>query len=219
MRRIARFVLLVSLAAASMSHAAERTPLTIRFSDGAITAEGVTAGGSVVFFAMTRDLVQAQPPLYGPRQYMEIVRDDDRDGSVRLAVSRNATLGVWAVVDMASGAHGIAPTPGYEPERVVFLPQVLKNDNAGQLRKLEWPFAEIELLLVRPGDGAWRLSASKYSGRDENKNSHAPLRIDVTSMEAVGASAAAAPHNFKPGDVVVVMNPRWMQYGVVEVGK
>jgi len=94
----------------------------------------------------------------------------------------------------------------------------VKNDNAGQLKKLDWPAAEMEALLVRPGGGAWRVTVAKYSKRDEHSAPNKPIRADVETMAAVGDSAAA-PKTFKQGDVIVLIDPRWMQYAVVEVGR
>ena len=126
-------------------------------------------------------------------------------------------LAIWFVADLGSGSHVMSATPGYEPPRLT-LTNALKNDSAGQVKKLEWPFAEMEIVLVRPGVGAWDVYAAKYSGMDENAANQQPLRIDVSRLAAVGNSGQA-PNNFRPGDVVALIDTRWMQYGVIEVGR
>jgi hypothetical protein len=207
------------LVCAASAGAADDAPLTLRFSDNAVTAEGITPGGNAVVFATSVEKLQSQPDLYGPRHWTKLVSDDDRDGAVRIDVPAGATIGIWAVVDICSGRYAVSPTPGYEPQRFEFpSDEVVKHDNAGQLRKLQWPVSEMDVLLVRPGDGAWELYASKDSGRDESRNTPGALRIDVGSMTAVGGDAAA-PNRFRPGDVVVVFNSARMQYGAFEVGK
>jgi hypothetical protein len=209
----------VILGCATSAAAAGRAPLTLQFSGGSLTAEGITPGGSAVVFAASIEKLQSQPDLYGPRHRAEVVADDDRDGTVRIELPAGTTMGIWAVVDVNSGRYAVSPTPGYEPQRFE-LPsgEALRHDNAGQLRKLQWPVSEMDVLLVRPGDGAWQLYASKDSGRDESRNTPGALRIDVGSMTPLG-STAAAPSRFRPGDIVVVFNSTRMQYGAFEVGQ
>jgi hypothetical protein len=91
-----------------------------------------------------------------------------------------------------------------------------KHDNTGQLKKIEWPVSEADLLVVRPGLGAWHLYASQASELDENKTNGGPLRLDVENMQAIGDSPAP-PKNLKKGDIVAIFNPRRMRYGVLEV--
>jgi hypothetical protein len=78
--------------------------------------------------------------------------------------------------------------------------------------------SEMEVLLVRRREGAWHVFAEKHSERDDKRNEPEGLRIDVSSMAPVGSSGTV-PRNFKKGDVVVIMDPWWLKYGVLEVGK
>lgn len=199
------------------AEAADNASLTIGFATGVLTVEGVSPGDKVVVFATSVERMHTQPALYSPVHRTEVLADDDRNGSVRINLPPDSVAGIWAVVDLKTGRYAISPTPGYAPERIS-LSEWLKNDNAGQLRKLQWYLSEMDVLLVRPGDGAWQLYAAKDSGRDENRGVRGPLRVDVASMTPVGFSGTA-PHNFKPGDVLIVFHPTRLQYGALEVGK
>lgn len=218
MRALNARIFLATLFLPGLLHAAP-SPLTVRFSERAITVEGATAGGNVVYFGLARELTATATPVRTLVRYAEVIADGDRDGTVRLEFASGVpAIGMWAVVDLSTGRHAAIPTPGYDPVRLDFTPQLLKKDNAGQLRKLQWPLAEMDVLLVRPGEGAWRIHAAKHSARDENRGKQDVLRLDVEAMTAIGNSPPP-PKHIKNGDVLAVMDPRWMQYGILEAGK
>jgi hypothetical protein len=222
MKTAQRTVLVLCLlftAAVAGAATADRTPLTVQFFDEAIVIGAVTRGGNVAVFGVAREMSDGHPPLPRLVRRVEVLADQDRDGMVRLELGKPVPhVAMWTFVDLSTGASAALPSPGYEPTRLDLTEQLLKQDNAGQLKKLDLPFAEIDMLLVRPGTGVWRLNTAKYSQADESKHPEKPIRLDVESMLPVGNSPAA-PHNFKPGDVLAIIDPRWMQYGLVEVGK
>lgn len=193
-------------------------PLTVQFSENAITAANVSPGATVVLFGIARVGV-GRPVAIQVKRWVEMVSDDDRDGAVRVEFPAGVPAqGIWAVVDMSSGAYAVVPTPGYDPPRIAFSSDLLKNDNAGQIRKVAWPLSEMELLVVRPGDGVWRLYAAKFGSFDDDRQNPAALRIDVDKLLPVGNSPARIGH-IRNGDLIVIIDPDWMRYGVVEVGK
>ena len=208
---ISLFVLVVP------GHAAE--PLTIEFSERGVSASAVTPHGQVVLFGVAREPSATRPAYPRSVRRVAVLTDDDGDGTVHHDLGQDVPLlGMWVVVDLTTGGFAAAPSPGYEPARIVITPDVARHDNNGQLKKLEWPFAEMEMLLVRPGTGAWRLYAAKHSALDENAASDEPLRVDIDAFEPIGATASS-PKNFRKGDVVALIDPRWMQFGVIEVGQ
>jgi hypothetical protein len=219
LQRTALVLCLLFTASVAIAATADRTPLTVQFLDEAIVIGQVTRGGSVAVFGVAREMTDGHPPLPRLVRRVEVISDDDRDGIVRLELGKPVPhVAMWTFVDVGTGASASLPSPGYEPAHLDLTEQLLKQDNAGQLKKLDLPFAEIDMLLVRPGTGVWRLNTGKYSQADENKHPDKPMRLDVEAMLPVGNSPAA-PHNFKPGDVLAIIDPRWMQYGLVEVGK
>jgi hypothetical protein len=149
----------------------------------------------------------------------EILEDIDGDGVVRMDLPvKVPVLGMWSAVDLSTGANLLFPTPGFEP-RLVAIDDLLRNDGVGQLRKIEWPFSQIDLFVVRPGQGAWRSFASKESERDENHGlGSGSLRIDASDMIPIGDSTAG-PGNFRHGDIVAIFDRREMEYGILEVGR
>ncbi|HEY0143198.1 MAG TPA: hypothetical protein VGF48_20060 [Thermoanaerobaculia bacterium] len=190
----------------------------LRFEDRAITIGQVTPGGRVLLCGVARE------PLPGiqvrlarvPRSI--ILTDDDGDGVVRHDLGKTIPhQGMWAAIDMSSGGHAEATTPGYERPPLAITPDLAKHDNNGQLRKLQWPVPEMYTCLVRPGDGAWQLYAVRETEADESGPDE-PLRIDIGRFRPL-AESGGAPPNFRPGDVLVIFDPTWMKFGAIEVGR
>lgn len=191
--------------------------LEVRFSPNAISVANMTHGGSAVVYGIAR-VAAGKPPVMRVARFVEVLNDDDRDGIVRLELKDGVpAAGIWAVVDTTTGAHQILPTPGYTPTRIAFTQEVLKKDNAGQLKKFEWPTSELELLVVRPGDGAWRIYAAKSSTLDENRGTAGRLKIDAERLMPIGNRPALK--HIKNGDILAIIDPDWMRYGILEVGK
>ncbi|MEA2491578.1 MAG: hypothetical protein QOH21_3370 [Acidobacteriota bacterium] len=209
----------LSTAAVLAAAAPDRDDLSVEFQNDTVIIRNVSPGARVAVLSVAREMSQGQPPVPRLVRRTEVITDDDRDGVVRLELGKLIPrMAMWAFVDMNTGASIALPTPGYEPPRLNLSDELVKHDNAGQLKKLDLVYAEVEILLVRPGTGAWRLNAAKYSQLDESKHSEDPIRLDVESMLPVGDSPNA-PHSVKPGDVIAIVDLRWMQYGIMEVGK
>jgi hypothetical protein len=211
-----RFALLLFVVVTGDASAAA---LTTEFGNRSLIVHGVTPGGSVAVFGLAREPLQTHPATPATVVRAEILKDTDGDGTVQLTLSVPVPrMGMWAVTDLSSGASAAFPTTGYEPRLIALDPDLLKNDNAGQLRKLDWPLSEIDVFVARPGEGAWRFYASKESLLDENRSTgNRSLRIDILNMVPIGDSPDA-PHNFHKGDVVAIFDRREMQYGILEVG-
>jgi hypothetical protein len=197
-----------------------QTTLAVTFGEQSITFSGVTPGGKLAVFGVARELLNTSPAIPAIVVRAEILADADRDGVVRFDLPiRVPRLGMWAATDLENGAHMAFPTPGYSPRLITVGSELLRNDNGGQLRKLEWPFSEIDVVVMRPREGAWRFYASKASGADENRdNGNRLLRVDLRSMTAIGQSPEG-PHNFRNGDIVAIFDRSEMQYGIIEVGR
>lgn len=193
--------------------------LSVGFGPRSITVAGVTPGGTLIVFGVAREPLNTIPVTPAIVVRAETLVDLDRDGIVSLefpgAVPR---LGMWAAVDLTSGIHAAFSSPLYEPRRIAVDDELLRHDNAGQLKKLEWPFSELDVLVVRPGEGAWRFYASKSSAADENRGEKHTLRVDLGNMTPIG-NAPAGPGKFSKGDVIAIFDRLELQYGIMEVGR
>jgi hypothetical protein len=211
-------LLFVSAGSADAAPADAAPALVPSFGDSSFSVSGVTPGGKVVFFATSIEF-SGTPAVAGEVRRAEIRSDDDRDGQVRLELGIPLPhRAIWGAVDLTSGAAVMIPSPGYDALRATFGTEQLKNDSNGQLKKLEWAAAAMNVLVVRAGTGAWSLYARKHTSVDETARTNQPLRIDFDSFVAVGDSPRP-PGSFKKGDVLLVIDPRRMVYTLLEVGK
>jgi len=194
------------------------SPLAISFDTTSVVVSGVTPGGKAILFAVSRELTPRRPASAQIVRRAEVLSDAAHAGAVTLNLGKPVpSVAIWAAIDLTSGSYVVTASPG-DSATALAVSDLVKNDNAGQLKKLDWPASEMEAVLVRPGEGAWRLTAAKYSKLYEHGAPGGPIRTDIEKMIPVGDSGPA-PKTFKQRDVIVLMDPRWMQYAVVEVGK
>lgn len=218
----AAMLLFVSAALIGQDNTPTASTLTVSFGEKSLTVTGVSPGGRVVVFGVARESI-GKPAIPAIVIRAEMLSDSDGDGTVTLQLPVAVPqYGMWAVVDLASGANQAFPTPGYSsPQRVELTPELVRRDSAGQLRKLEWPFGQIDVLVARPGgrmdQGAWKLFASKGSGLDENRGTgKRELRVDISAMTPIGDSPAG-PGTLRDGDVVAIFDRHFVRYGIMEV--
>jgi len=205
----------------SSAMAADSKPAApaITILEQSVVVSSITPGGKVLLFSTGREMSHTRPPVRQPARTAIVLSDDTHAGTVRYDAHKPLPdMAIWLAVDLTSGSYAFQTTRGFDPVRVDLAGDVVKNDNAGQLKKIEWQVAEVEAVVVRPGVGAWYVYAAKHSKLDENASNTKPLRLDFDSLTPIGDSPAN-PHNFRKGDVVALFDPRWLQYGATEVGQ
>ncbi len=188
----------------------------IDFEKDAVVARGVTPGGSVVWFGVIRDR-----PGWTNRVVRRdaLVADSDGDAVVRLDLGGMTTpQAIWTAVDLGTGAFVVA-TPEGMPRREVGLPgNSLRPSARGVVETIEDARQFLEILVVRPGEGSWALSVGDGSASDADLQADGNIRAALASMRPV-QTAKAAPGQLLPGDVVVVVDPRLMEFYVTTFGK
>lgn len=191
-------------------------PPTVAFGATTVTISNVVPNGRVAIFAVARE-----PHRYYSKitRRAEILTDSSGSGQVVLTIPTGVpNRAIWGIVDLTTGRYVVQPTSGYENTPKEITDDILKNDNNGQLRKLEMPFSEVNVCWIRPGAGAWWGQAGKDSEIDENKGQPYGIRLDIRHMLPVG-NTSATPNNFRKGDILVFIDPRWMTYAFLEVGQ
>ena len=217
MRLIWKISLTIGVALATPVLSSAATP-ELRFEERAITVAQVTPGGQVLLCGLAREPLAGTPIRLGRVSRTVIVSDADGDGTVRHDLEAPIPhQGMWVAIDMTTGDYAGATSPGYERPPLGLTADVAKNDNNGQLRKMQWAMPEMHACLVRPGDGAWKLYAARATEADES-GPEEPLRIDIGRFKQIGTPGDAPP-NFRPGDVLVIFDPSSMKFGVIEVGR
>ncbi|HWW61537.1 MAG TPA: hypothetical protein VN181_09230 [Thermoanaerobaculia bacterium] len=188
--------------------------LTMRIEADGVTVQDATPGAKVILFGVARE-----PHLYYSviRRWTEVLADDDRDGVVRFAASVS-NKSIFVVVDLDTGAYVAETGPDY-PRREILPGEAFKRNNAGQISKFENARGRAELLVVRRGKGAWRVSAAKNSSLDENKDTPSALKIDASEFLSVSGLASGKLEHLKRDDVVAMIDPNRMEFYLVTVGE
>ncbi len=196
------FVLLLGLSAGA---AAEPV---IYFEAKSITASGVTPGGRVVWFGVAREIAEHTATIV---RRDRIVSDDDRDGTVRLDLDRSVPLqSIWVAIDLATGATAVATPEGF-PLRRFELPAQSVRGGGGKPDWVEDTRGYVEVLLARPGVGAWGTAVGDGGETDEDGAYDGRLMASLADLRGVGPSPPEAPQRFSPRDVVVVLDPNRME--------
>lgn len=194
-----------------LAPAAAAVEPVLSFSAEAVTASGLTPGGQVVWFGVAREIAERSATLV---RRDEVAIDDDRDGEVRLELGRPVPLqSIWVAVDLATGAAAVAAPEGY-PLRRLDLPGRSIGHAAGKPDWIEDDRGFVEVLLVRPGQGAWGATVGDGGEADDDGSYDGRLMASLDRMRGVGASPPAAPASFSPRDVVVVIDPNRMEIGL-----
>ncbi|HVT56884.1 MAG TPA: hypothetical protein VHR45_00655 [Thermoanaerobaculia bacterium] len=186
----------------------------IHFEAQAVVVSGITPKGQVVWFSQAREFSQGVATMV---RREKIAADSDGSGVVRFPLDRPVpALSVWVAVDLANGAAAAASPDGL-PQRQLPL---LDSGVIARGRALGDQIVDhrgfVELLVVRPGKGAWGATVGEGSDRDEAAT-RGTLAASLARMRPLAASPAA-PSAFSAGDVVVVIDPNLLTYSVVKVG-
>jgi hypothetical protein len=187
----------------------------ISFQTSSVTVAGVTGKGQVVLFGVAREVAEDDVATVVRRS--QVLTDDDGDGTVQWDLGRDVPFrSVWVAVDLATGQVAAAAPEGYPLRRVDWrgLGIVRGNSRADRVEDAR-TFAEV--LLVRPGQGAWRLTVVDGSAADDDGAADGKLAAALDRMIPV-AGTAGPPARFDPKDVVVLVDPNRLELTVVHAG-
>jgi hypothetical protein len=199
-----------------MSVPAHAGSLALTFGERSVTVSGTTPGGDVVFFGTAKEPSNSAVPAPMKTTEVVVLHDDDRDGNVTFArQSRLPLIAIWVAVDVSTGQWAASGSPGFEAQPIP-PEEFVKRDDAGQLRKLSALVPGMDVLLVRPKTGTWRVSAAKTSAVDENGRGADALQIDVSVMIPLSPSLPKLD-SIHPGDVIALIEPLSMRFVMVEV--
>jgi len=214
MRRLIAGSLLSVLVAASAPPSFAAPPLEMAFDGDAVVVSDLEPGAELVYFSVRRFAA-----AYVPRteRRAELLLDEDADGEVRIALDEAVPPKFLAVaVELASGRFAVLTPEGSPAREVAFPAHSLENGPGDRLERLEDEQDYVELLLVRPGVGAWALTTGDGTPTDESPSSDGLVLTAVTSMEPIGRSGAP-PEEYEKDDLLVRVAPRLMEYYAVRI--
>jgi hypothetical protein len=173
--------------AASAASAAIEPAIT--FEARAVVASGITPGGQVVWFSVARQIAERTATLVRREQ---IADADDKDGSVRLELGRPVPFqSIWVAVDLTTGAAAVAVPEGY-PLRRVDLPGRNLHAGGGKPDWVEDDRGYVDLLLVRPGEGAWVATVGDGGAEDDDGAYDGRLVASLAHLHGVGVRPASS---------------------------
>ncbi|MFL6193493.1 MAG: hypothetical protein ACJ75H_04940 [Thermoanaerobaculia bacterium] len=181
----------------------------VSFEGSTVKAAGITPAGKVVFFSVSREGQRARLRMTSRE---EIVEDSDKDGVVELDLGQPTPFrSIWAAVDLASGEYTIASPSGYAPTVLEFPVAGLRRPaGAGKPDRLDDRRYSLEVLVVRPGQGAWRQSLGDGDPDDQDHAANGRVEWAVAKGRAIHGGPAA-PDGFDPGDVIIAIDPTRME--------
>ncbi len=182
----------------------------ISFEDQAVVVSGGTPGGEVIVWSVYRERVAGISTRVG-RFHQRVAAD--AGGSARLDLGVGVPeLSVWAAVDLATGQSAIG-TPGSFALTTID-PSARRIDRA--LGRLAVDRHSLELLLVRPGVGSWRLAIHDGGPDDEDGAYDGSLRASLAAL-LPDAKSGEAPRQFLKGDLVVAVDPTDLQLFTLQI--
>ncbi|HXO20132.1 MAG TPA: hypothetical protein VOA87_09455 [Thermoanaerobaculia bacterium] len=139
----------------------------ISFLGQTATVQGMTPGGSVVWFSVSKEVADYESTIVRRQS----VAAADATGQASFQLDRSfVRQSIWIAVDLATGAYASAsPFPArFTPASFVLPPGALRSRASSLPDRLTDVADYAELLLVRPGSGAWGGTAGRGGANDES---------------------------------------------------
>ncbi|HEX6179572.1 MAG TPA: Calx-beta domain-containing protein [Thermoanaerobaculia bacterium] len=187
--------------------------VTLTYGSSVVTAENVTPGGSVAWFAQVVTTDGYTPTFW---EIAEVVSDTDNDGVVFYDVAAKPPLtaqvpfrSIFCAIDIATGRYRCAPAPEFRIAREFFPLNVVQGATESGFSRL----ATVELgyfstLLIRPGVGAWRTRTGDGGLGDLDGIGNGTVHTALRSFSPVIGTAAAVPSTLSSSDLLFVMTVR-----------
>ena len=184
----------------------------------ALVVSGLEPAAEVVVYGISRRAGEG-----GIRQRVEheaLLVDDDGDGQVTFEMDAPVDYhSIWVAVDRSSGAYAVDVPLGSPRREVAFPGRGPEEGSRGQLNRLRHEgFGFVHLLLVRPGERAWTVTAADGGPLDADGSFADGILLEIDQSRAVAGEGgveegtAAPPERFAPGDVVVVIDSDRMSF-------
>ena len=215
--RVLSCLALVFLSLAGGASAAERE-LALTFETQAIVIDGVTPSGEIAVFSIARRQVSHHFAESMGRKFL--LRDEEGTGRIRFDLGRAVEpTAVWAVVDIATGRQSIV-TLGTSPTAARLPNGALKHSHGAQKAHLRIALPAAEVLVVRPGSGAWFAVAGDGGKLDSDGRADGGTSLETEQLEDAKAKEKKKLAKFRKGDVVIAIDPRSLRwFSSTEIGE
>lgn len=188
--------------------------MTLTLESDALVVSSLSPGDTVALLSLSRQMFHS---IVRSERRDEWLEDEDLDGEVRLPLESPAPeQSVWLAVNVTSGEWAMtvgAPETG-GPLVVADAGDVFSGSAFSQAGTF------FELLVVRPGTGpdagAWGGALADGTALDADGELNRSIGVSPSALTAVGSSPTP-PGDFQPGDIVAVVDPATLYFGVEQV--
>lgn len=185
----------------------------LAFEESAVVASGIRSKGQVAWFSVAREIADDWATIV---RREDVAEDTDGDGVVRFDLDRPVPLkSIWVAVDLTTGEYAVGTPEGF-PLQQLDLPSRGLGRAASGPEWVESPGQLAEVLIVRPGAGAWGMTAGDGGEGDEGPRGDRRVTVSLPRFHGVRATAAA-PERYSPRDLVFSIDPDLMKVYVGQV--
>ncbi len=179
-----------------------------------VSAEGLTPHGPAVVFGVA---VTREGPVKRISQISGVV-EADATGAIAWSEEDGVPqMSIWAVVDVVTGDFDAAVPEGMSD--VYLLDEDGGPLTQGEIAsgRITGGIAEAAFLVVRPGLGAWRLHVGDGGASDSDGSTDGSIRVKMRDLKPLREDWGPLS-NIRPGDTIVIIDPRNMAYLAERVG-
>lgn len=178
----------------------------------AVTAAGMTPGGDVVWLGLVRKVVEYEA-AYGRRQG---VVQADASGAAQIPIGDGVPpQSTWIAIDLKTGAYAMASPDGFSPLLFDLAPAALNLRGDALADQLVDVADHAEILLVRPGKGAWAKTVGRGGADDESNPNDAAFKLSLDKLEPLRGADGPSSGKLNPKDLLIVLHPEAMAIAVV----
>ncbi len=207
----ALFILMGVAASVAAAPPANQDP-QLSIAGNKVVVKNLPAGATVMLFGVS---VEHIPFSSSTRRYDAVLTDTDHDGTIEWTPRTKPIpqFSVWFAIDVVTGNMGsVAPT-GFTPVRFDFPPNGLKRATDGKIVRMDLFTQNLEVIVVRPGEGAWTLSASDGGTGDADAVNDGHVQIALSTVAK--SWGADAPTHFLGKDITVLVDSSSLRYAIV----
>ena len=172
-----------------------------------LRAAGITPGSDALWFGITIDTFAMTRRL---TRHAAVVRDSDGDGMVVYETSPVSRYALLFIADAATGEYAIFRGEGVDAIEL----DLHGNQWRAGLEDFDLHADVLEILLVRPGEGAWTASAMEGGAEDGDRKRDGRFRLKVKEIDPLAKGGPKLHGNVRRGDLLVVIDARTLAYAI-----
>jgi hypothetical protein len=168
---------------------------------------GITPGSDAVWFGITMDTFNSTRRL---KRHAAVVADSDRDGTVLYELPEISRFSLLFVVDAKTGEYAVFRAEGVD---------AIEHDLRGKtwragLEDFDLHADVLEVLVVRPGEGAWTTSAMEGGANDGDGRRNGKFRLKVRDMDPIVTTNNKPQSKVRRNDLLIMIDARTLAYAV-----